>query len=270
MAQNFGGEDQGILESFTDDLDDWEEKFLNHSNVLAGCATDMSPQLEEIFRGVHSLKGGGAFISEIDPRMGALTKYCHAYETFLHALRAGQIPLDGSMRELTCEALVFLADGIHTIREGGMFPGYSGLVDKFTGALAHSNSADSPASARMRAIGDMAEVIEEDDRLLIILRRDIRYTGESRDFVNALWILTSSASPATRIIYDFGERWRISSIVVGQIIALVPSFAEVAVLSSAHCEMTWRRFRFRELGVGLYPDLSAYLGARRGEASDAC
>lgn len=269
MARNFGNEDQDIFDSFMDDLAEWEEKFLNLSNLLADPAVNMARHIEEIFRGVHSLKGGAAFIAEIDPRMGALTKYCHAYETFLHALRQGKIPLDESIRELACDGLVFLADGTHTLHEGGTFPDFSKLVDKYSKTQGQAGETNQPASINMRSIGDMAQIVEEDGLFLIRLLRDVRYTAESRDLIQALSIITSSASPATRIAYDFGDRWRISSMVVGQIIASRPSFSEVAVVHGAHCELTWRRFRFRELGVLIYADLSAWRAARRMEVSDA-
>lgn len=268
MAQTSGSEERDILDSFMGELADWEDKFLDLSNVLADPAVNMALHIEEIFRGVHSLKGGAAFIAEIDPRMGALMKYCHAYESFLHALRLGQIPL-GASRELTCEGLVFLSDGANAINGGSVFPAFSGLVEKFSKAQEQSREADSPASILVRSIGDMAEIVEEDGLLLVRLLRDVRYNVESRDLAQALAALTSSANPATRIAYDFENRWRISSIVVGQIIASLPSFAEVAVIHGVHCELTWRRFRFRELGVLIYPDLAAWRAAGRMGVSDA-
>lgn len=141
-----------------------------------------------------------------------------------------------------------------------------GILDSFMG---QSREAGQSASIITRLIGDMAEIVKEDGLLLVRLLRDIRYSGESRDFALALSILTSSAYPATRIAYDFGNRWRVSSIVVGQIVASLRHFSEVAILHSDHCEQTWRRFRFRELGVLIYADLSAWRAARRMEVSDA-
>lgn len=269
MAQTFGDEEQGILDSFMGELADWEDTFLDLSNLLADPAVNMALHIEEIFRGVHSLKGGAAFIAEIDPRMGALMKYCHAYETLLHDLRLGQIPLDASMRELTREGLIFLSDGAHAINGGGVFPEFSLLVEKFSKTLAQSKEADSTAFIKVRSIGDMAEIVEEEGLLIIRLLRDVRYSAESRDLAQALAILTSSANPASRIAYDFEGRWRISSIVVGQIIASLPSFSEVAVLNCVHGDLTWRRFHFRELGILMYPDLAAWRAARRMEVSDA-
>lgn len=269
MEPNFGGEDQDIYDSFMDDLAEWEEKFLCLSNSLADHAINVKPLLEEVFRGVHSLKGGSAFIAGIDPRMGALTQYCHAYETFLHALRQGQIPPDGPMHELAYEGLVFLADGTRVLREGSVFPDFTAIADKYSKTQKKASETDQPSAVKMRSIGDMAEIVEEEGLLLIRLLRDVRYTVESRDLIQELSTLTTSVNPATRVAYHFGDRWRISSIVVGQIIASLPSFSEVAVLHGAHCELTWRRFRFRELGVFFYADLSAWRAARRMEASNA-
>lgn len=269
-ARTFGNEDQDILDSFMDDLGDWEETFLSLSNSLAVPGTNMRPLLEEVFRGVHSLKGGAAFVSAIDPRMEALTKYCHTFETYLHALRYGKAPHGESARELTCEGLVFLADGAKALREGDDFPAPSGILDRLSAAPNNVGGPAPDTAADTRKIGDMAEVAGNENGLLHIrLLRNIRYAGESQDFGLALSNLASSASPGARIVYDFGDQWRISSMVVGQIIASLPNFAEVAVIHGMHNELTWRRFRLREMGVRVCPDMSAYQSARGIETSYA-
>lgn len=82
------------------------------AQIAAGAAPD-AEAINQVFRAVHSIKGGaGAFA------LGALVDYAHRFETVLDALRAGRMILDAQVLLLLVQATDQLQDQIRAARDG--------------------------------------------------------------------------------------------------------------------------------------------------------
>jgi anti-anti-sigma regulatory factor len=225
-------EEQEILESFISDAEDWGEKFVGLAFEVADNKSS-DTVIGEVFRGVHSLKGGASFLTPDEPRLGNLCAFCHSFETFLDGIRKGVTTLNRENRDLMAKALYALNDDIVQLKQGNEIGRHDDLMAKF----------------HVRPAGSLT-VIRHGSTLMISVNESISGMHDNGKF-NELVEGTIRACPLdTRVVIDLKGESRLSSSAIGAIISMLTSAAAVTIVRPpAYMKLIFKRFRFEDLGI---------------------
>lgn len=114
-----------------------------------------SDQLNAVFRGYHTLKGGAGFLG-----VTAMVELCHAAEEALGAARAGQAVLQAHHFDAAQQSLDYLQSMLDAV-SSGTEPGYAppDLIAQFD---VHGGAVAAPAAAAAPAAGD-SDLITDDE-----------------------------------------------------------------------------------------------------------
>lgn len=114
-----------------------------------------SDQLNAVFRGYHTLKGGAGFLG-----VTAMVELCHAAEEALGAARAGQAVLQGHHFDAAQQSLDYLQSMLDAV-SSGTEPGYAppDLIAQFD---VHGGAVAAPAAATAPAAGG-SDLITDDE-----------------------------------------------------------------------------------------------------------
>jgi len=114
-----------------------------------------SDQLNAVFRGYHTLKGGAGFLG-----VTAMVELCHAAEEALGAARAGQAVLQAHHFDAAQQSLDYLQSMLDAV-SSGTEPGYAppDLIAQFDG---HGGAVAAPAAAAAPAAGG-SDLITDDE-----------------------------------------------------------------------------------------------------------
>jgi hypothetical protein len=223
---------QVILENFLSEAGDWGEKFV----ALAFEITDNPASqniVGELFRGVHSLKGGASFISLDEPRLGNLCEFCHDFETFLDGIRKGETPLDVGNRELVAKALYALHDDIVLLQNGENLERHEEMLDSFKGETTETTS-----------------VSRSENTVIFKVRKDLLHPNDVANFNKIVWENVLGCPPGTRVVFDLCWDFRLSSAAIGSIVGVLGSAAKIAIVKPPdYMYLVFKRFRFEEFGI---------------------
>lgn len=114
-----------------------------------------SDQLNAVFRGYHTLKGGAGFLG-----VTAMVELCHAAEEALGAARAGQAVLQAHHFDAAQQSLDYLQSMLDAV-SSGTEPGYAppDLIAQFD---VHGGAVAAPAAAAAPAAGG-SDLITDDE-----------------------------------------------------------------------------------------------------------
>ncbi|HEL3196322.1 TPA: chemotaxis protein CheA [Stenotrophomonas maltophilia] len=114
-----------------------------------------SDQLNAVFRGYHTLKGGAGFLG-----VTAMVELCHAAEEALGAARAGQAVLQAHHFDAAQQSLDYLQSMLDAV-SSGTEPGYAppDLIAQFD---VHSGAVAAPAAAAAPTVGG-SDLITDDE-----------------------------------------------------------------------------------------------------------
>ncbi|MBH1449932.1 chemotaxis protein CheA [Stenotrophomonas maltophilia] len=114
-----------------------------------------SDQLNAVFRGYHTLKGGAGFLG-----VTAMVELCHAAEEALGAARAGQAVLQAHHFDAAQQSLDYLQSMLDAV-SSGTEPGYAppDLIAQFD---VHGGAVAAPAAAAAPAVGG-SDLITDDE-----------------------------------------------------------------------------------------------------------
>ncbi|HIE4189083.1 TPA: chemotaxis protein CheA [Stenotrophomonas maltophilia] len=114
-----------------------------------------SDQLNAVFRGYHTLKGGAGFLG-----VTAMVELCHAAEEALGAARAGQAVLQAHHFDAAQQSLDYLQSMLDAV-SSGTEPGYAppDLIAQFD---VHGGAVAAPAAAAAPTAGD-SDLITDDE-----------------------------------------------------------------------------------------------------------
>ncbi|HFL6946664.1 TPA: Hpt domain-containing protein, partial [Stenotrophomonas maltophilia] len=114
-----------------------------------------SDQLNAVFRGYHTLKGGAGFLG-----VTAMVELCHAAEEALGAARAGQAVLQAHHFDAAQQSLDYLQSMLDAV-SSGTEPGYAppDLIAQFD---VHGGAVAAPAAAAAAAAGG-SDLITDDE-----------------------------------------------------------------------------------------------------------
>ncbi|WP_164080965.1 chemotaxis protein CheA [Stenotrophomonas maltophilia] len=114
-----------------------------------------SDQLNAVFRGYHTLKGGAGFLG-----VTAMVELCHAAEEALGAARAGQAVLQAHHFDAAQQSLDYLQSMLDAV-SSGTEPGYAppDLIAQFD---VHSGAMAAPAAAAAPTVGG-SDLITDDE-----------------------------------------------------------------------------------------------------------
>ncbi|MCU1067661.1 chemotaxis protein CheA [Stenotrophomonas maltophilia] len=112
-------------------------------------------QLNAVFRGYHTLKGGAGFLG-----VTAMVELCHAAEEALGAARAGQAVLQAHHFDAAQQSLDYLQSMLDAV-SSGTEPGYA-PPDLITQFDVHGSAVAAPAAAAVPAAGG-SDLITDDE-----------------------------------------------------------------------------------------------------------
>jgi len=226
------GQEQEILESFLSDAGDWGDKFLSLALEIVDTVTPHTT-IGEVFRGVHSLKGGASFIAADDGRMGVLTEFCHDFESYLDAMRKGSLEINEGNRELVARGLNTLCDDIGTLQKGDPIPRHDDLLAKFKESM-HGTV-----------------VVRESSGMIVFqLVKDLNHPKDAESFNKVMWQRLRATPPDTRVVFDLCGEYRLCSMAIGSIIGALGSVAAISIVKPPpYMKLVFRRFRFDEFGI---------------------
>jgi hypothetical protein len=223
---------QEILESFLSDAGDWGEKFVD----LAFEITDNhSPEtvVGEVFRGVHSIKGGASFIAHDEPRLCNLCEYCHDFETFLDGFRKGKTDLNPKNRELVAKALYTVHDDIVLLQNGGEISRHEDMLASFKGEPLGTISMTTSGKT-----------------LIFNVKKNLLHPNDVADFNKIIWQNVRACPPDTKVVFDLGGVSRLSSSAIGTVVGALGSVAKIAIARPpASMNLLFKRFKFEEFGI---------------------
>jgi anti-anti-sigma regulatory factor len=225
---------QEILDGFLSEAGDWGEKFVALAFEIAD--NNASPDLVgEMFRGVHSLKGGASFIAQDEPRLCNLCEFCHDFETFLDGVRKGKTELNEANRDLVSKALYGLHDDIVRLQNGDKIDRHEEMLASFKGQPQGTISVD-----------------KHDNTIIFSVNKDILHPNDVGDFNKILWKSVRGCSLDTKVVFDLGGVSRLSSTAVGSIVGTLGSVSQIAIVRPpAYMNLVFKRFRFEEFGIQL-------------------
>lgn len=230
--------EEEILESFLADAGDWGDKFLSLALEIVDTVTPHTT-IGEVFRGVHSLKGGASFIAADDDRMTVLTEFCHDFESYLDAMRKGNLEINEGNRELVARALNTLCDDISLLQKGERIRRHDGLLEKFKESM----------------YGTV--VIRERDNVIIFqIVKDLNHPKDAESFNKVMWQRLRATAPDTRVVFDLCGEYRLCSMAIGSIIGALGSVAAISIVKPPpYMKLVFRRFRFEEFGIRIHESL---------------
>jgi len=234
MNQTQASQTQEILDGFLSEAGDWGEKFVSLAFEIADNNTSQD-LVGEMFRGVHSLKGGASFIAQDEPRLCNLCEFCHDFETFLDGVRKGRTELNEANRDLVSKALYGLHDDIVRLQNGDKIDRHEDMLASFKGTPPGTIS-----------------VSKRDNMIIFGVNKNILHPNDVGDFNKILWKSVRGCPLDTKVVFDLGGASRLSSTAIGSIVGTLGSVAAIAIVRPpAYMNLVFKRFRFEQFGIQL-------------------
>ncbi len=220
------------LSGFLAEGTDWAEKFIEFAVEVKGTSS-LQTLVNEIFRGVHNVKGNAGFLGDVDERFERLLKYCHAFETYLDHIRKGEVEDTPQLRNLVAEGLNALRGDIEALTRNENIESHDNLLDKF-------KDASNP----------IVSVKTYDHMIILRLNRNL-YAMEDVEYLTKLaWEHAHRVGPDAVMVFDLAGQYRLCSAAIGMIIGIASSVYEIYVLQPPRfMELVFKRFRHSEMGI---------------------
>lgn len=194
---------------------------------------NLQDNVNDIFRSVHSLKGGSSFLMVADKRFTIFNEFCHEFETLLDMLRREKIA-DQEAVSLTLEGLGLLSKSIEALAGGETPEPNKDYLDK---CIKYQRSDKTSGG---------------ENRVTITLDKNIKTNEENAEFKEKIDKALSTVGIHGKIIVDFQGRARISSDAIGKIISIHAKVASLTMLSPPPImELFFKRFGFNTFGIGV-------------------
>ncbi len=211
---------------------DWAEKFIEFALEIKNVPS-LQALVNEIFRGVHNVKGNAGFLGDVDERFERLLRYCHAFETYLDHVRNGEVEDTPQLRNLIAEGLNALRGDIEALTRDENIESHENLLEKF-------KDASNPIVS-----------VRTYDRMIIIRLNRNLYAMEDVEYLTRLaWEHARRVGHNVTMVFDLSGQYRLCSAAIGMIIGIVGSVYKVYVLQPPpFMELVFKRFRHSEMGI---------------------
>lgn len=233
-------EDDDILAAFFSEAEEWAEQFVGFALEVTQ-SDDVAEDIKEIFRGVHSLKGGAGFLVASDARLGSLGDFCHKFETFLDKVRNGEIAVDQTLKEMIAEGLNMLADDIKSLVEGKKIEEHEEYLKRCQAKYEQGVDAFQNETA-------IARVVKEGNRLIFHLTVPIRTVGEVGVFEALLREYVFKEGGTADVFIELKGQSVIPSLAIGSIIG-IKAYTNSITIVGMSSNVTIERFGLKNMGI---------------------
>lgn len=220
------------LSGFIAEGTDWAEKFIEFTLEVTDTSS-LQTLVNEIFRGVHNVKGNAGFLGDADERFVNILKYCHAFETYLDHVRKGEVEDTPQLRSLIAEGLNTLRSDIEAITRNENIEYHDNLLEKF-------KDASNP----------IVSVKTYDQIAILRLNRNLYAMVDVEYLTKLAWEHAQRIGPDAVMVFDLAGQYRLCSAAIGMIIGMASSVYEIYILQPPRfMELVFKRFRHSEMGI---------------------